>query len=283
MKTYKWQLRKGSRKEVCPKCGKKRFVPFVLAIDGVTKAGAEFGRCDREQHCGYFRYPDWERYEERELPPSSIEHPFVIDMAIVDTMMQGNEASNLYGYLHTILTEASLNASCETYKIGGTNNHATIFWQISKNGICRAGKVIQYGADGHRIKSGLPVQWVHKIEAMKPYIIGDTLKQCYFGEHLLMDKPTARVNIVESEKTAVFMNALFPSYVWLASGGAQGLKNADKNKALKGRNVLLYPDNGKFWEWWNIAQANGWQCVNTMEKQPCFDGCDVMDMMINTL
>ena len=58
MTQYKWMLRKGGRKERCPQCGKMRFVPFVLSADGKTKAGAEYGRCDRETSCGYFRYPD---------------------------------------------------------------------------------------------------------------------------------------------------------------------------------------------------------------------------------
>lgn len=280
MMQYKWQLRKGSKKDICPKCGKKRFVPFVLAIDGVTKAGAEFGRCDREQHCGYFRYPDGEKYEERELPPAPEEHPYVIDMELCDIMMKGYKDSNLYKFMRTVLSEEATNRAFDAYKVGGTNNGSTAFWQISKNGICRAGKIIQYGEDGHRIKSGFPVQWAHKVEGAKRFIIGDTLKQCFFGEHLLQAKPNARVNIVESEKTAVFMDAMFPSYVWLASGGAQGLKNAEKNRALKGRNVWLYPDNGKFFEWWNIATANGWQCNNAAEKEPCFDGCDVMDMIL---
>ena len=57
MTNYKWVLRKGSRKEICPNCGQKRFVPYVSAADGKTLAGAQYGRCDREQHCGYICYP----------------------------------------------------------------------------------------------------------------------------------------------------------------------------------------------------------------------------------
>ena len=57
---YKWSLRKGGKKERCPQCGKLRFVPFVLTADPTVKAGTEYGRCDREQSCGYFRYPGGE-------------------------------------------------------------------------------------------------------------------------------------------------------------------------------------------------------------------------------
>ena len=54
---YKWTLRKGGGKMICPKCGQRRFVPYVSTLDGKTLAGSEYGRCDREQSCGYQLYP----------------------------------------------------------------------------------------------------------------------------------------------------------------------------------------------------------------------------------
>ena len=90
--------------------------------------------------------------------------------------------------------------------------------------------------------------------------------------------PDAPVVIVESEKTAAVMSEVSRKWVWLASGGSQGLKNEDKNKALKGRDVWLLPDNGQFWNWAMIAHANGWQCFDTLEKCPIFAGCDVLDL-----
>ena len=80
MKDYKWILRKGSRKDRCPQCGKMRFVPYVLASDPTVKAGPEYGRCDREQSCGYFRYPGGEVRTDydRQYVPEPPKEPIIL-------------------------------------------------------------------------------------------------------------------------------------------------------------------------------------------------------------
>jgi hypothetical protein len=129
---------------------------------------------------------------------------------------------------------------------------ATVFWQKDIQGKIRTGKIIQYeiidsaasiiGKDCKRNKANLPpVYWVHS--ALK---ISD-FKQCLFGEHLLIDK-TKPVAIVESEKTAVIASIYRPQFIWLASGGKDGL-NAEKCSVLKGRTVVLFPDLDGFEKW----------------------------------
>ena len=86
MKTYKWSLRKGGRKMRCPNCGQMRFVPFVLTADGRTLAGSEFGRCDREQSCGYFRYPDKEAKATVEMEPRPELPPALFTFNACDTL-----------------------------------------------------------------------------------------------------------------------------------------------------------------------------------------------------
>lgn len=56
MTDFKYTLDTSSQKFVCPECNKKRFVRYV---NNETKeyAPEEFGRCDREQSCGYFNIP----------------------------------------------------------------------------------------------------------------------------------------------------------------------------------------------------------------------------------
>ena len=152
--------------------------------------------------------------------------------------------------------------------------------QIAKDGTVRAGKSIPYKPDGHRDKDDpYPANWLHKSQAWRGYYEGVELQQCYFGEHLLITKPTAPVVIVESEKTAAVLSQFSKTWVWLASGGSQGLKNPDKNKALQGREVWLLPDHGQYWNWATIAHENGWQIFDQIEKNPIFPGCDILDLL----
>ena len=54
--------------------------------------------------------------------------------------------------------------------------------------------------------------------------------------------------LVESEKSAVIGSAIFPGYVWLATGGKSQMKE-EKLRALTGRTVLLFPDADGYAEW----------------------------------
>ena len=53
---YKYTLDAGSKKFVCPNCHKKRFVRY---LDTTTDnyLSDDYGRCDREQNCGYHKAP----------------------------------------------------------------------------------------------------------------------------------------------------------------------------------------------------------------------------------
>lgn len=82
-----------------------------------------------------------------------------------------------------------------------------------------------------------------------------TLKQCYFGEHLL-DDLTKFVALVEGESTAIMMSETWPEFHWLATGGATGGSWDDPRKfaVFKGRKVVLFPDSGKFDDWSQRAE-----------------------------
>src|SRR5215213_5981408 len=54
---YKFELEKGSKKYACPGCGApKKFKRYVMTATR-EYVGAEYGRCDRENSCGYHRRP----------------------------------------------------------------------------------------------------------------------------------------------------------------------------------------------------------------------------------
>lgn len=53
---YHYILTKGTKKQFCPACNMKTFVPYVDTVTGEILQGS-FGRCDREVNCGYFEKP----------------------------------------------------------------------------------------------------------------------------------------------------------------------------------------------------------------------------------
>ena len=87
------------------------------------------------------------------------------------------------------------------------------------------------------------INWVHTATKQPDF----DLKQCFFGEHLLIEK-TKPVAIVESEKTAVIASIYLPKFIWLAVGSLTNL-NSEKCRVLKGRNITLFPDLNGFEKW----------------------------------
>lgn len=286
MKEYKWSLRKGGKKERCPQCGKMRFVPFVLTADPSVKAGAEYGRCDREQSCGYFRYPGGEVKvdSDREYVPEPPKEPILLpaelaerDFTIVD--------NSLYRAYREIVNSLQLSRVMFRY-FCGTGSHGECIYYQHDGTFVRTAKAILYGKDGHRLKTedgGLPVWWLHKSPALRQYTAGRELKQCFFGQHLLRQYPEAKVYVVEAEKTAVMMSATDKDgkdRLWIACGGSQMLKGAIDLSPLIGRDVTLIPDDGQYWNWKRTADAYGWQCVDIEPLKRYHNlpsGCDIFD------
>lgn len=277
MKMYKWQLRKGSKKEICPNCGQKRFVPYVLASDGVTPAGAEYGRCDREESCGYQRYPDGERMvvavPQQVKPKEMLRYP---------GELKDTPPAQFHLWMSEVLTFTDALVAINDYHIDGIDGNV-LWWQIDRDGVVRTGKVMKYLANGHRDKSDtFPVTWAHKHRRLKDKFQGEELKQCLFGEHLLAKYPDKPVALVESEKTAVILSRIYPEHLWLATGGSQGIKSDERLAPLHGRKVLLIPDNGQYWNWKRIADKYGWLITDALEKNAPFEGADILDIIEHT-
>jgi hypothetical protein len=96
---------------------------------------------------------------------------------------------------------------------------------------------------GKRIKVGPPTNiiWAHK----HFYKEGFIYVQCLFGENLIYGN-NHTIAVVESEKTAIISSLYYPDKIWVATGGIGNFKLIE---ALKGRNVILYPDTGCYEIW----------------------------------
>lgn len=134
------------------------------------------------------------------------------------------------------------------YRLGATRDKRVIFWQIDHEGRVRSGKIMQYQPDGHR--TGHP-DWVHALLQRRHLLSAERweLRQCLFGEHLLLRYPDKSVGLVESEKTALVCSLFRPDSLWLATGGCGGL-NAEKLTPLLDRSVTVHPDSGVFSKWY---------------------------------
>lgn len=187
-------------------------------------------------------------------PPSYIQKKFLIDSF--------SFKSTFIEYLCGLFDIKTIERVAADYYLGNTRNRDVIFWQVDCNRRIRTGKVICYDPQtGHRAKSG--TTWIHALMKKKGLINGEyNLQQCLFGEHLLQKYPDKVVAIVEAEKTAIIASAVFPKYVWLATGGKYGI-NADKMKVLAGRKVIFYPDTdttGETYDYWKEKASELTNC-----------------------
>lgn len=179
-------------------------------------------------------------------PPSYIPKKFLIDSF--------SFKSSFVEYLCGLFDIKTIERVATDYYLGTTKSRDVIFWQVDCNRHIRTGKVMSYDpVTGHRIHSSGATNWIHSLMQAKNLIDGEfNLQQCLFGEHLLHKYQNKVVAIVEAEKTAVIASAVFPKYVWLATGGKYGI-NAEKMKVLAGRKVIFFPDTdttGETYQYW---------------------------------
>jgi hypothetical protein len=247
----------------CPVCQRKDKT-FSLYIDNETMEHVHptVGRCNRESSCSnhytpkqYFQdnnfsfdLPQQKAYKSQPLltETKSISYvPVEVLKASLNPYKFG--LNHFVKYLINLFGVDVTNNLISTYFIATSKhwNGATVFWQIDIKGKIRTGKIMLYSPiTGKRIKEPFNhIHWVHKALKQPKF----ELKQCLFGEHLLINK-TMPVAIVESEKTAMIASVYLPQFIWLAAGSLTNL-NADKCSVLKGRTVTLFPDLQGYDKW----------------------------------
>lgn len=281
-------------KWICPQCGKKTFVCYVDENGHVLDEGV--GKCDRADNCAYHKPPrDYfkdhqviaEAKPRRPYRPMlrPLLQPSYIDKDVFKRVVLATQShrNHLVTYLNTVFDTAIVEQMKRDYYIG-TSKHwdsSTVFWQVDKYGHVHGGKIMQYDpTNGKRIKEPTPrITWVHTAMGLPDY----NLKQCLFGEHLLRDYPDVTVGVVESEKTAIIASGVFGDCIAVACGGCGNLTNA-LCEPLRGRDVVLFPDNGKFAEWSEKASKmrhlfGRLRIADIMEREAANVGDDIGDLI----
>lgn len=283
---YKYEFEKGSKKHHCPKCGKKTFVRYVDNETG-EYLPLEFGRCDRENKCGYLATPKGEfinTYEVKYIPPPPTSyHP----LELVKQSGRNFKQNNFIQFLKTLFNEDEVKDAILKYLIGTSKlwNGATVFWQIDNRQNVRHGKIMLYNTStGKRLKNGNGKAYINSVRStlnLKDF----NLKQCLFGLHLINQNISKSIAVVEGEKTAVIMSLFKPNYVWLATGSKQGFKY-EMLKPLKGFKVIAFPDKGEYTDWQDRAielKDFGFDISVSqyLENTTYKDGSDLADVFID--
>ncbi|WP_288954489.1 DUF6371 domain-containing protein [uncultured Polaribacter sp.] len=301
MRQYRYIFEKGSKKHQCPACHKKRFVRYV---DVYTQEYLPeiYGKCDREMNCGYHLNP----YKNGYAKDNTIKDDFVyqISKPIVkpkpvfipkDVFYKTRKAYEENTFIQNLLNNIAFPFESEDiekiiaqYHLGtitkGYRKGATTFPFIDIDNNVRAIQVKQFDKFNHTIGTDFLHSIIEKHYKrnkqqipiwLKGYNKNETKVSCLFGEHLLSKYPLNPVALVEAPKTAIYGTLYFgfpnnpKNLLWLAVYNLSSL-NINKCKALKGRNVYLFPDLSKegkaFNLWSNKAQKIQQQLENSFFK-----------------
>jgi hypothetical protein len=266
----------------CP-CGKSnkdgKFRPFLI----LGKPASTNGMCFS---CGGVFYPDRENQmtikDDSFLAPAPKEPLKVIQETLVQATMRCYHKNNMALMLQEKHPEKAARLLAY-FSIGTTRDGGTIYWYRDIVGNYRKPKVMYYKPDGHRMKDSVferqnkpsPLQFTNK----------EGYEYCLFGEFQLALYPaTAKIVIVESEKSALIGYAHHPEYIWLATGGAVSFKQ-DQAKVLANRKAIILPDmdepgrKGAI-KTRAILSAIGCESVIQDLDQNRNDGADVADLLL---
>lgn len=257
-----YDLPTGARTSTCPKCShtrKHNSKQKCLLLDWERGLGT----C---QHCGSVVQLHEYNYNSNNIgttnmmpkiePKTRLYHCFESD--VLPTLnAEYFPANNFINHLAELLDDETFTRVVNDYKIGTSKrwNGANVFWLIDEDGnVCHSMIMLFYKDRFNRNKDGNYQNTLASIkkdyDSSKYYY-----KTCFFGLHLINedDNRNKKIVIVESQKTAILFASLFPNVVVVASNGLHNFKEANL-VAMKGRNILAYPDlskNGEAFKLWN--------------------------------
>jgi hypothetical protein len=282
---HRYIFEKGSKKNHCPECSKKRFVRY---IDTETDAFLphHYGRCDRESKCGYFLNPYkdgyakaiWEQEQgnktewkpKRPKPKmkqlNKLKRSF-IPVEVLNLTRVGYEQNV---FIQNLLTRVAfpfevqdIEKVVSLYHLGtvqnGYRSGGNTFPFIDAKGNVRAVQVKQFDEQNHTTGTDFLHSIIEKHhtrnnkplpEWLEAYNKNETKVSCLFGEHLLRKYPHNPIALVEAPKTAIYGTLYFgtpeqPENLLWLAVYNLSSLNLNKCKALEGRNVYLFPDLSK--------------------------------------
>ena len=227
---------------LCPNCLKKEFVRYI-DTDNNELLSAEFGRCNREIKCGYFRKPNSNKGISnvdirKNLNSSTIFENLDSEILLSSQFNYEIESNPLCKFLMQYFEKEKIFEILELYQLKSQllgNQILTLFPLIDNEQKLRALKKMKYDqTTGKRHKFFF--RW-HNPKKLK-------LQQCLFGLHLLEHKKfkeTEKVYIVESEKTAIIASLKYDNLLFMATGGLNNL-TANRLRPLMGKQIILIPD-----------------------------------------
>lgn len=177
--------------------------------------------------------------------------PIFVEDEVINAAAKQVTETTLCNYLCRVLPcPYEVKETMKLYRVGATKEFgntpalASAFPYININGKCVDIHLQPYEVDGHRRRDGYNQNWLlckrKQSDRRAPW--------CLFGEHLLTERPTAPVGVVESEKTAIIAATFAPQYVWVATASLANL-NARRLAAAKDRELYLFPDNDGVTAW----------------------------------
>ncbi|UFH51820.1 DUF6371 domain-containing protein [Spirosoma sp. KNUC1025] len=256
----------------------KRYYP-VTAYSLVHQI--DFNTAKKELLWQYYGVNSWATIRSRPKPivRSPVVSPvYLLNKAYYKQCQSQFDRNGLYEYLRNRYGTEKANDVFALYHLGTSHRwkylgyFSTAFPQFDSRGNLRQVKIMPFDAmNGRRVKKNQSAQvWNSRTHGYEPteddtdkiFFAGKSiakqfgthnpyLQQCFFGEHLLAVYSNKQVAIVEGESTAIVCSLIWPEYTWLATGGSMGGSwfSPERFQILRGREVVLWPDTGKYEEW----------------------------------
>jgi len=282
---YRYIFERGSKKHLCPGCGKRCFVRYIDTEEG-NYLPEHYGCCDRENKCGYYLNPytdgyakanrEQGDYSEAEMnqyarareakrltQPEPVFIPDEVFKRTLKNYEQNKFIQNLLNRVAYPFTAADVEKVISLYYLGTVSNGyragAVTFPFINLKGKNTAIQVKQFDTSNHTTGTDFLHSIIEKHYNRNKVAVPDWLVQytkqdkrinSLFGEHLLNRYPLNTVALVEAPKTAIY-GALYFGFPDLPDNFIwlavynKSSFNYNKLKMLRGRDVFVFPDLSK--------------------------------------